>query len=38
MKSTRRVILAAMLALGAGAAAAAQGQAPQAPPPVQPLC
>ncbi len=33
MKSTRRVILAAMLALGAGAAAAAQGQAPQAPPP-----
>jgi quinol monooxygenase YgiN len=35
MKSTRRVILAAMLALGAGAGAAvaAQGQAPQAPPP-----
>ena len=34
MKSTRRVILAAMLALGAGAGAAvaAQGQAPQAPP------
>jgi quinol monooxygenase YgiN len=34
MKSTRRVILAAMFALGvgAGAAAAAQGQAPQAPP------
>jgi quinol monooxygenase YgiN len=33
MKTTRRVILAAMFALGAGAAASAQGQAPQAPPP-----
>lgn len=32
MKSTRRVILAAMLALGAGAGLAAEGQAPQAPP------